>query len=173
MEADKVPNSSPLGVGMLCRTCHALTCALLHALLQALKVPQHEHPLTVKSVQYHSCNICRASISGDCYRCDRCDFDLCIPNCYPKYKPVTAGSEDLLASFKRFRIEDAYDFLEHQLRAVKMDAKEGNVVVNTIKDWVALERVRFRLLAAVEPHSTRVSFAVCATARCEGRGGGT
>jgi hypothetical protein len=29
-----------------------------------------------------------------------------------------------------------------RLRDAKVDAKEGNIVVNTIKDWIALERVR-------------------------------
>lgn len=36
-------------------------------------------------VSGHSCDMCRSSINGECYRCASCDFDMCFL-CYDTYK---------------------------------------------------------------------------------------
>ncbi|CAD8119335.1 unnamed protein product [Paramecium sonneborni] len=31
----------------------------------------------VPNLKYHSCDVCRSSISGGAYRCQECDYDVC------------------------------------------------------------------------------------------------
>jgi hypothetical protein len=41
--------------------------------------------LTYTYAAYHCCDLCRASITNNCYRCSTCDFDVC-DSCYSKRK---------------------------------------------------------------------------------------
>jgi hypothetical protein len=41
--------------------------------------------LSYISAAYHCCDLCRASISSNCYRCVSCDYDVC-DQCYSKHK---------------------------------------------------------------------------------------
>lgn len=41
--------------------------------------------LIYTSAAYHNCDLCRTSITNNCYRCSTCDFDVC-ESCYNKRK---------------------------------------------------------------------------------------
>eukprot|EP00340_Litonotus_pictus_P001817 CAMPEP_0170519942 /NCGR_PEP_ID=MMETSP0209-20121228/5165_1 /TAXON_ID=665100 ORGANISM="Litonotus pictus, Strain P1" /NCGR_SAMPLE_ID=MMETSP0209 /ASSEMBLY_ACC=CAM_ASM_000301 /LENGTH=285 /DNA_ID=CAMNT_0010805943 /DNA_START=1 /DNA_END=858 /DNA_ORIENTATION=+ len=43
-------------------------------------------------VSYHSCDLCRASLNEECWRCSSCDFDLC-DRCFDKIKQEEDNNE--------------------------------------------------------------------------------
>lgn len=43
--------------------------------------------MKLQTMSYHSCDLCRLSISGEAWRCASCDFDICL-TCYEKLAKV-------------------------------------------------------------------------------------
>lgn len=64
-----------------CRSCNMRYCTRC-AYPPDPNICGCDKEMKITNAPYHSCDICRASIQNDCWRCSSCDFDICLL-CYP------------------------------------------------------------------------------------------
>lgn len=67
-----------------CPTCAIRFCT------QCVHPPKIEfcgcgNQLSIQNAPYHSCDICRESITDNCHRCSSCDYDVCF-RCFDRIK---------------------------------------------------------------------------------------
>lgn len=86
----------------------------------------HRHPMYYQNdrrgMAMHWCDLCRKRITGPCYRCSLCDFDVCV-KCAQRNDAATVG-EDVLRGDRGVRVEESLSTMGYFQRSLQVAKTE-------------------------------------------------